>query len=117
VGAVGGAPATVTFDEEEPSPSPVKAVAVAPPQASVSPRPAAGGEQSPGLDLAARVALKYKVKAALGSAAQDVELQFDGRDGVKILVKTQSGADIDRLAVQIMQVPELSKYRISMDFK
>jgi hypothetical protein len=129
-----GKPATVAGIEDVGSPV-AQASKVASPaaaqsavaQPAVAQRPAdAGGEAKPApqhtlqLTLSARgqQSVKNRIKGALGAAIRDVDLKFDGKGGVKVILAiVGQSPDTDRIAQTVVTVPELQNFDVSMEFR
>jgi hypothetical protein len=98
-------PARVTPDDMPPQTTPTPRVKAPPPAQPVAPP-----------NGRVQAAIKTKIKAVLGKVGRDVDLQFDGKGGVRVTMTVTKQADLkhlNALITQIVEIPELAGYEPS----
>ncbi len=68
-------------------------------------------------DARSQSVMKTKIHHVVGPQLRTVDLLFDGRGGVTLILYIDKDANIDHAINRIIQVPELSGYELRMDFK
>ncbi|MCS6975897.1 MAG: BON domain-containing protein [Gemmatales bacterium] len=68
-------------------------------------------------DGRSQTAMKTRIQSVVGPQLRTVDLLFDGRGGLTLILYIDKDADINQTINRIIQVPELSGYELRMDFK
>jgi hypothetical protein len=91
-----------------------------PAAAPTKPTPPAGSMPfgvAPIPDARTQSVMKTKIHNVVGPQLRMVDLLFDGRGGVTLILYIDKDANMDHAINRIIQVPELSGYELRMDFK
>ena len=62
--------------------------------------------------------LKQRIRTALGGAVRDLDMKFDGKGGVRVIVTLAGKSqDLDKIAITIVQSPELKDFDVSLELR
>lgn len=61
--------------------------------------------------------IRQRLVTALPGVVRDVELTFDGKGGVKVVLDVAGGTDLSSIVPYVFQVPELAAYHVDLQFR
>lgn len=68
-------------------------------------------------DARTQSAIKARIRNAVGPEVRSVEMLFDGRGGLTLILYVDQNANIDQAINRVIQIPDLSGYELRLDFK
>jgi hypothetical protein len=97
------------------------------PEGPATPPPPAGTKSAPPAEAKTAVAtlparnqqaLTQRLRGTLGAAIRNLELKFDGKGGVRVIVTVAGkNQDLDMVATTIVQAPELKEFDVSLEMR